>query len=247
MSAATNRALPAVLLTLTVVTGVVDAASFLGLGHIFTANMTGNVVFIAFACAGVPGLSVARSGTALLGFLTGAALGARMARRMDPTRASRGLATVLLVQATSLLVAAAVAIGSPGRVADVQTDLYVVIALTSLAMGIQNATAIKLAVSGLSPNVLTTALTWVAGESLLAGGHDPVWRRRSASVATMFAGALLGAWLWRFSDVWPLAFCALMSAVCSLAILGFTRRESSPSSLCLHGSADGSGTPTCPG
>ena len=54
----TDRALPAVLFTLTMVTGIVDAASFLGLGHIFTANMTGNVVFLGFAAAGAPGLSV---------------------------------------------------------------------------------------------------------------------------------------------------------------------------------------------
>ena len=51
----TGRALPAVLLALTLVTGVVDAVSFLGLGHIFTANMTGNVVFLGFAAAGAVG------------------------------------------------------------------------------------------------------------------------------------------------------------------------------------------------
>jgi uncharacterized membrane protein YoaK (UPF0700 family) len=34
------------LIGLTVVTGLVDAVSFLGLGHIFTANMTGNLVFL---------------------------------------------------------------------------------------------------------------------------------------------------------------------------------------------------------
>jgi uncharacterized membrane protein YoaK (UPF0700 family) len=43
------------LLGLTVVTGVVDAVSFLGLGHIFTANMTGNVVFLGFALGGGAG------------------------------------------------------------------------------------------------------------------------------------------------------------------------------------------------
>ncbi len=40
------------LLALTVVTGLIEAIGFLGLGHIFTANMTGNVVFLAFALAG---------------------------------------------------------------------------------------------------------------------------------------------------------------------------------------------------
>jgi len=40
---------PVVLLALTGVTGLVDAISFLGLGSIFTANMTGNVVLLGFA------------------------------------------------------------------------------------------------------------------------------------------------------------------------------------------------------
>ena len=41
-----------ILLTLTFVTGIVDAVSVLGFGRVFTANMTGNVVFLAFALAG---------------------------------------------------------------------------------------------------------------------------------------------------------------------------------------------------
>ena len=43
------------LAALTVVSGFVDAVSFLGLGHVFTANMTGNLVLIGFAAAGAPG------------------------------------------------------------------------------------------------------------------------------------------------------------------------------------------------
>ena len=41
--------LPPLLLGLTVVTGLIDAFSYLALGHVFVANMTGNVVFLAFA------------------------------------------------------------------------------------------------------------------------------------------------------------------------------------------------------
>jgi uncharacterized membrane protein YoaK (UPF0700 family) len=63
--------LPFVLLGLTATTGIVDAVSFLALGHVFTANMTGNVVFLGFAVAGAQGLSVARSGAALAAFLGG--------------------------------------------------------------------------------------------------------------------------------------------------------------------------------
>src|SRR5207302_9967017 len=63
------------LLGLTVVTGLVDAVSYLALGHVFTANMTGNVVFLGFAAAGGKGLSAPRSGTAVVAFLLGAVIG----------------------------------------------------------------------------------------------------------------------------------------------------------------------------
>ena len=50
------------MLVLTILTGVVDAASYLKLGHVFVANMTGNVVFLGFALAGAHGLSARQRG-----------------------------------------------------------------------------------------------------------------------------------------------------------------------------------------
>src|SRR5262249_15723409 len=70
-----ERPLLVALLALTFVTGIVDAVSYLGLGHVFTANMTGNVVLLGFAVAGASGLSVPRSSLSLLGFLAGAVCG----------------------------------------------------------------------------------------------------------------------------------------------------------------------------
>ena len=57
-----DTSLRAVLLILSLVTGIVDAVSVLGFG-VFTANMTGNVVFLGFAVAGASGFSIARSAT----------------------------------------------------------------------------------------------------------------------------------------------------------------------------------------
>ena len=56
------------LLMLTVVTGLVDAYSYLVLGHVFVANMTGNVVFLAFALVGAQGFSLGASLLALAAF-----------------------------------------------------------------------------------------------------------------------------------------------------------------------------------
>lgn len=76
-----EETLPFALLGLTAVTGLIDGVSFLSLGHVFTANMTGNVVFLGFAIAGVPGVSTDRSLTALLAFLIGAMVGGSVSAR----------------------------------------------------------------------------------------------------------------------------------------------------------------------
>ena len=64
------------LLVLTLTTGVIDAACYLGLGRVFAANMTGNVVLLGFGTAGSTGLPVVgpptRSSRAAAGMATGA-------------------------------------------------------------------------------------------------------------------------------------------------------------------------------
>ena len=83
---------------MTAVTGLVDAVSFLSLGHVFTANMTGSIVFLAFATAHVSGLSVAHSLTALLGFLVGAILGGRVMARANADSQIRFAAQAFLLE-----------------------------------------------------------------------------------------------------------------------------------------------------
>ena len=84
-----DSSLAKVLFGLTVATGLIDAVSFLALGHVFTANMTGNVVFLAFALVGAPGLSAPRSAVSLIAFLGGAAVGGRLARRLGAGQIGR--------------------------------------------------------------------------------------------------------------------------------------------------------------
>src|SRR6267154_165555 len=70
--------LPALLLVLTMVTGIVDAVSYLKLGHVFVANMTGNVVFLGFAIADPQNFSIPASLVAIGAFLAGALAGGRL-------------------------------------------------------------------------------------------------------------------------------------------------------------------------
>jgi uncharacterized membrane protein YoaK (UPF0700 family) len=44
----------------------VDAASYLKFGHVFVANVTGNIVFVGFALAGASGLSAIASAIAIV-------------------------------------------------------------------------------------------------------------------------------------------------------------------------------------
>src|SRR3979490_1367233 len=98
--------LPLVLLGLTATTGVVDAVSYLALGRVFTANMTGNVVFLGFAAAGAQGLSFGRSGTALAAFLGGAVIGGRFATETSGGPTRRWTAAAFGVEAALLAGAA---------------------------------------------------------------------------------------------------------------------------------------------
>ena len=66
------RTLLRTLTALTMVSGLVDAVSYLGLGRVFTANMTGNVVVLGFAAAGAPGFSFLANFLSLGAFLVGA-------------------------------------------------------------------------------------------------------------------------------------------------------------------------------
>ena len=70
------------LLALTFTTGLIDAASYLGLGHVFTANMTGNVVLLGFGIAGAAGLPVLSPLVSLAAFLLGAVAGGMIAARI---------------------------------------------------------------------------------------------------------------------------------------------------------------------
>ena len=169
-------------------TGIVDAVSFLGLGHVFTANMTGNVVLLGFAVAGASELSVARSSLSLVGFLAGAVFGGRLARVMINTTRRRWIFMAGALEAVLLLVAAVVSSGLESTEQIPSRRIYAVIVLTAVAMGLRTATVRQLAVLDMTTTVLTQTLAAFAAESTLAGGTNPRLGRRVAAVLLMFAG-----------------------------------------------------------
>jgi uncharacterized membrane protein YoaK (UPF0700 family) len=182
--------LPPLLVGMTVVTGLVDAFSYLVLGHVFVANMTGNVVFLGFSLVGAPGFSIAASIAALVSFWFGAFIGGRVGARLGQDRGQL-LTTAVSVQAAFLTVAVILAAVSGNPVSG--GFRYPLILSLALAMGIQNATARKLAVPDLTTTVLTLTITGIAAESATAGAAKSSNGRRVVSVTAMLVGALVGA------------------------------------------------------
>lgn len=209
------------LLVLTFTTGLVDATSYLGLGHVFAANMTGNIVFLGFGIAGSGGLPVVAPLISLGAFLLGAGAGGVLAAR-TAHRHPRHFAWALAIE-VSLMAVAAVAVGVVDvRANDVSGD--VVIALLALAMGVRNATVRRIAVPDLTTTVLTMTLTGLAADSPLFGGTGKGSTRRTAAVLGMLAGALVGALLLRASLVLPLAGAAALALATLLLYLPAARR-----------------------
>ena len=214
----TEKVIPYALLGMTVVTGLVDAVSFLSLGHVFTANMTGNIVFLAFATAHVSGLSIARSSTALLAFLLGAVLGGRVVARASADAQIRFAAQAFLLEVVFLFAASSCGIGYRGNLLEHSFQPFALIALTALAMGTRNAAVRKLAVPDLTTTVLTLTITGIGADSSLANGNNPRLARRVLSMATMFLGAALGAVVIHYSISAALWLATAISAGCSAVL-----------------------------
>jgi uncharacterized membrane protein YoaK (UPF0700 family)/predicted GNAT family acetyltransferase len=204
------------LVALTLVSGLVDAVCYLGLGRVFTANMTGNIVVLGFAAAGAPGFSVPATLTSLAVFLVGATAASRMAGWISEGRRSRLLLTAMATETVFVGAGAVVAFVVPA--VGHGWPRYLVIALLAFAMGVRNATVRRLAVPELTTTVLTMTLTGLAADSSLAGGDNRGAGRRTAAVAAMLAGALAGAALYLHRGAGlPLLVAALVAAAAGLA------------------------------
>jgi len=169
--------LPYLLLLLTVVAGAVDAVSFLSLGHVFVVNMTGNIVFLGFAAAGVTEISLTSTLIALGAFVCGSVAGGRLALRFAEERL---LAVATVVKIVLIAVALIVVAASHESLDALQRETA--IALLAFAMGVQNASARRIGIPDLTTTVLTMTLTAFAADSSLAGGTNPRWnwnRRRA--------------------------------------------------------------------
>jgi uncharacterized membrane protein YoaK (UPF0700 family) len=205
------------LLLLTFSTGIVDAISVLVLGHVFVANMTGNVIFLGFWFAPHTVVDMTAALVAFVSFVAGAVIGGRLARHLDDD--VRRWLTVALGIEVVMLVALSILTGT-GVLGYHDNTKLILIAGLAVTFGSQNATARQFGIQELSTTVLTSTIVGIGSDSRLAGGTGQREKLRYSVVLTMCAGALVGATITRWAVAPVIALAAAVVAV-SAAIFRF--------------------------
>jgi uncharacterized membrane protein YoaK (UPF0700 family) len=182
------------LMALTFSSGAVDAICYLALGKVFTAFMTGNIVFLGLRAAGASGPNIASVAVALAVFSGGAFLATRIvepSRGSDvwPRRVTAALGVAAIVHAC--FVALWLAVGdSPS-----QGAVDVLLGVSALAMGTQTGAVFALGVPGVFTTAATATTTALMGDTAHWAQTAPDRRRLAGVLAALLAGAIAGGLL----------------------------------------------------
>jgi uncharacterized membrane protein YoaK (UPF0700 family) len=177
------------LVALTVLAGIVDAASILRLGGVFVATVTGNIVFVGLGIAGAREFAIGACLFAIGGFVLGALLGATVIRR-GPQHRGRVMRDVLHVKLALAAVTTAIAIAAGNYPDAPLRDAMVV--LLAMSMGDQLAAIRYLKVPDLVTAVLTLTVTGVVADRRQLGWSHPAMLRRFTAVIAFAVGAVSG-------------------------------------------------------
>src|SRR6476469_2772140 len=208
-SPVSERTTVACLLLLTFATGIVDAISVLVLGHVFVANMTGNVIFLGFWFAPHSVVDMTAALIAFVSFVTGAIIGGRLSRHLDGD-VRRWLTVALGIEVVML--ATLSILGGTGVLNYHDNTKLILIAGLAVTFGCQAAAARQFGIQELSTTVLTPTIVGIGFDSRLAGGSGRREKLRYSVVLTMCAGALAGATLTRWAVAPVIALAAAVVA-----------------------------------
>lgn len=210
--------LPALLITLTLLSGIIDSVSVLRLGNVFVSNMTGNLVFVGLGLARAVGFSLRTTVISVGGFIVGVAA-CRWWFRVQTERLAQ-LRDILIGQSALLAAAAAVSGAVGGTPAGTARDA--IVGVCAAAMGGQNAVARRMGVRELTTTVMTGTLVGLLSGS---GESGVAQARQSIGILALVAGAAIGTALVRVSDATaPLAVCAAIAAAVAVAATRECRR-----------------------
>jgi uncharacterized membrane protein YoaK (UPF0700 family) len=207
----------AALLLLTFATGLADSISILVLGHVFVANMTGNVIFLGFWLAPKTSIDLTAVAVALPTFVCTTILSGRL-QRLFGERTRPWISTVLATE-IALLAALSILAGA-GVLHYHDNSKLIMIGVLAVTFGLQHSSARQFGIQELSTTVLTSTIVSLGLDSRLAGGTGEREKLRLSVVFTMCAGALVGATMSRFVVAPVFAVTAVVVAL-SLAIFAF--------------------------
>lgn len=211
------------LVCLTFGSGAVDAISFLGLGRVFTAMMSGNIVLLGLAVGSSAGSEAVRSAVSLVVYAFGVLAASRLVR--SPTKSSvwpSGLTIALVCGAVAQAGVLAGWLGASGH----PNDLFkaVLVGFSALAMGLQGGAVARLGVSGVTTTYVTGTLTGLIGGLALRSGTQRELARRAVMLVALLLGAACGAVLLTYArsgaPALPLAVTIIVVAT---AIYGLPR------------------------
>jgi uncharacterized membrane protein YoaK (UPF0700 family) len=222
------------LFALTVASGAVDAISFLALGKVFTAFMTGNLVFLGMGIARYPGAPSIRAAlVAMAGFALGIYL-AELIATPDPVmnhdNQSAGVvwpAPVTHALAISLLphlafVVLWIATGG-SRTGSVALGL---LAIWAVAMGMQSAAIRRLEVGGVFTTAATATFIFLFGGFARRPLSSEERRRLSGVLISLVVGAAAGARLLIDAPTYaPLLPLVITVVVVAIAAKAFVHRD----------------------
>jgi uncharacterized membrane protein YoaK (UPF0700 family) len=215
-----ERVRDGLLIGLTFSAGAVDALCWMALGKVFSAFMTGNLVFLGIDAAGVPGPSVPRVLVAVAAFAIGAVLGARI---VAPTRGNGDVwpsrVTVALgAAAAAQVVFLGIWLVVDGRPSDLSG--HALIGISALAMGMQTSAVFSLGVRAVFTTAATATLAVLMGDLATWSSTRAERRRLAGVIVGLFAGALAGAYLVAHARSWaPVLPLAVTAAVVGAATL----------------------------
>ena len=211
-----------ILLALAFTAGCVDALSYLGLSRVFTANMTGNAVLLGLAIGQTQELQVAHSTAAIVGFVLGVVVAAKLVGTPRERVVWSPRITLALCVEFAVLVVFAIAwwLSLPPFAGGV---LIVLIVLSGVAMGIQSAVARRLAVPGVTTTYITGTITALVAELTAVSGAPGERRRMTAVIGALVAGAVTGGVAQAYVRPAAALVPAAVVAAILVAVAGFRR------------------------
>ncbi len=161
------------LLLLTFATGLADSISILALGHVFVANMTGNVIFLGFWLAPRTSIDLTAVVVALPTFVCTTVLSGRLSRHFGER--TRAWITTVLATETALLVALSLLAGA-GVLRYQEDSKLIMIGILAVTFGLQHSSARAAAAKSVYLRLVTNFRVDCSGP-VRRFGPSPIWSR----------------------------------------------------------------------